>query len=73
MGNYKSVEIKCPFYVRHDNKTSAITCEGMLPGSSVKSNLGNGEALRRQITRHCAGDYRSCPWYRTLWGKYEAQ
>lgn len=71
MGNYTSVEIKCPFYVRHENKTSTITCEGMLPGSSVKSHLRSGEALRGQIARHCAGDYKRCPWYRVLWGKYE--
>lgn len=38
----------------------------MLEGSSTKTTFASREALRAQITRHCAGDFRHCPWYIAL-------
>lgn len=66
MGSYSSTVIKCPFYLSDDPKSCSITCEGMLPGSSIKSHFMNGAAFRRQIGKYCAADYKSCPWATVL-------
>lgn len=66
MGSYSSTVIQCPFYLSDDPKSCSITCEGMLPGSSIKSHFMNGAAFRRQIGKYCAGDYKSCPWATVL-------
>ena len=71
MGSYSSADILCPFYVHDDPKTCKLTCEGIPPGSTITSHFLNGKAMRGQIARHCAGDYKACPWFRVLWGKYE--
>ena len=70
MGTYSSADVLCPFYLRDDPKTCCITCEGMVPGSSVRSHFLNGEALRGQIRKYCAAEYEKCPWARALYGKY---
>ena len=71
MATYSSTVIQCPFYLSDDPKGCSITCEGMLPGSSVKSHFMNGKDMRDHIMRRCAGDYKACAWFRVLWGKYE--
>ena len=64
MASYNAADVKCPFYRRDDPKTSSLTCEGVLPGSSVKSHFGGKKELQRTIRRFCAGDYKTCPWYK---------
>jgi hypothetical protein len=71
MGSYGSEVIQCPFYLRHDGKTCKLSCEGMLPGSSVTSHFLDGTALKGQIRKYCAGDYAGCPWERVLMTKYD--
>ena len=62
--SYFSADAKCPFY-EHDNiKESTITCEGVVPGSTIKSHFGGKAALTRCIRRYCADDFTKCPWYR---------
>ena len=61
MGQYGSEVIKCPFYLRHDGQTCYLTCEGMPPGSSIKSHFENGKAMRRQLQKYCASDYQRAP------------
>ena len=70
MGTYTSVDIGCPFYRRDDPKTSSLTCEGVLPGSTVKSHFGGRDNLQRQIRKYCAGEYRRCPWYKVAYLKW---
>lgn len=62
--SYFSADVKCPFY-EHDNvKESTITCEGIVPGSTIKSHFTGKAALTKTIRTYCAGGYESCPWYK---------
>lgn len=70
MGSYSSTVIQCPFYLHDDPRTCNITCESVLPGSSIKSHFIDGESFRTQIRKYCAGDYKSCPWCRMMEWKY---
>lgn len=70
MGSYSSTVVLCPYYMHDDPKTCSITCEGMLPGSSVNSHFLDGPSIRRQINKYCAGDYKRCPWARMMEFKY---
>lgn len=71
MSYYSSV-VKCPYY-QHDNiKESTITCESILPGSTIKHHFPGKQALGAAIRERCAGDYESCPWYKLVcvkWGE----
>ena len=71
MATYTSADIKCPFYMSDNPKTCHITCEGVPPGSSVKSHFPDKKTMQAHIGRRCAGDYKACPWYRLNWAKYE--
>ena len=74
MGNYGSEVIQCPFYMRHDSQTCHLTCESMPPGSSIKSHFSDGKAMRGQIRKYCAGDWKLCPWAKLLLRcKYEEE
>ena len=58
-----AADAKCPYY-QHDNiKESTVTCEGVLPGSSIKHHFGNKQRLTEGVRKYCAGDYEKCPWY----------
>ena len=70
MGTYSSSVIECPYYLSDDPKTCSLTCEGVPPGSSVKSHFLSGESMRRQMKKYCAGNYHLCPWARCLEWKY---
>lgn len=69
--SYFSSSVKCPFY-QHDNiKESTITCESILPGSTIKHHFTGGkQALSDAIRERCAGDYESCPWYKLVSQKW---
>ena len=62
MGSYSSSNILCPFYLSDNPRQCTMTCEGVLPGSSIKHHFANGAALRRQMDKYCADSYKSCPW-----------
>lgn len=66
MSSFASMSIQCPFYLRDDPKACKLTCEGMLPGSSVTNHFLNGNDLRRQIKKYCEDNYVKCPWYIVL-------
>jgi hypothetical protein len=69
--SYFAADVKCPYY-GHDNiKESTITCEGVLPGSTIKHHFGGKAVLTRQIKERCAADYETCPWYRLVSMKWE--
>ena len=70
MGTYLSGFVKCPFYRRDETKTGSLTCEGVLPGSSLKSHFGTKTELEAQIRKYCAEDYKQCPWYRAVMIQY---
>ncbi len=71
MSSYASADVLCPFYRRDDPKTSSLTCEGALPGSSVKSHLGSRDGLQEVLRKYCCRDYTACPWYHIVGYKWE--
>lgn len=73
MGSYNSADVLCPFYRRDEPKTGTLTCESILPGGTMKTHFGTKDALRRQIRRYCAGDYKRCPWYHIVSYKWEQE
>ena len=72
MGSYTSADVLCPFYRRDDPKNRTITCEGVLPGTTVKHHCGGGN---RHILRiYCCSNYKLCPWFHIVsykWEKWE--
>lgn len=69
MSYYSSV-VKCPYY-QHDNiKESTITCESVLPGSTIKHHFSGKQALGAAIRERCAGEYEQCPWYKMVSQKW---
>ena len=68
---YLDVDVKCPFYLRHDPQKCSVSCEGLASSSTVCKNFfQNGKTLSSQIRTVCAGDYEACPVYKALAGKY---
>ncbi len=70
MANYSSADVKCPFFRHDDPRTSGLTCEGVLPGSTVKSHFPGKSELQEHRRKFCSEDYRSCPWFRAVYTKY---
>lgn len=68
--SYFSSSVRCPFY-QHDNiKESTITCESILPGSTIKHHFGNKQRLTEGVRKYCAGEYQECPWYKLVSQKW---
>ena len=61
--SYRDADMECPYFLRIESQTCHLTCEGVLPGTSVKSHYLNKEALYAHTAKFCAGDYQSCPWF----------
>ncbi len=72
MSSYTNADVQCPFFQDLSASTAALKCEGVLPGSSVKSHFGSHAALNRQLGRFCAGDYKRCPWFHVVSYRWEA-
>lgn len=71
--SYYSGIATCPYY-QHDNiKESTITCESVLPGSTIKHHFPGKVVLGAAIKARCAGEYEQCPWYRLVSQKYEGK
>lgn len=68
MSTHISSYVKCPFYVRDDTRTCKLTCEGMLPGTSIGSHFLNKADLVKYMEEHCIEAHKSCPWARCLYG-----
>lgn len=63
--------VKCPFYRRDDPRTSGLTCEGVLPGTTVKSHFESWNDLKAYQEKFCTtDDFHRCPWYRCVFRKY---
>ena len=71
MSDYLATGVICPYFIRIESQTCHITCESVLPGSSIKNHFLNGEALRGQRKKYCAGSYQNCPWYKIVNSKFE--
>ncbi len=70
MGTYTSADVLCPFYEKDIPKTCSLICEGILPGSRIKSYFPDRESIQRQVRKCCAGEYRGCPWFCILFERH---
>ena len=68
--SYLDVDVCCPYFERLDQKTGHITCEGILPGSTVKCHFRNGTTLKDALLKYCCQKGSECPWRHFLDGKY---
>ena len=68
--SYLDVDVCCPYFERLDQQTCHITCEGILPGSTVKCHFRNGGALKDALRQYCCQKASECPWRHFLDGKY---
>ncbi len=71
MGTYTSADVLCPFYEKDVPKTCSLICEGILPGSRIKSYFPGRAEIQKHMKKYCAGDYRRCPWYGIVRSRYE--
>ncbi len=71
MGTYTSADVLCPFYEKDIPQTCSLVCEGILPGSRIKSYFPNRAAIQRHMGKYCVEDYKNCPWYRAVTIQYE--
>ena len=59
----------CPFF--RDHRKSSIGCEGILPGSVLRSEYQGREEREKQYKIYCCENYRYCEIYRAIKEKYE--
>lgn len=58
--------VLCPFYVSDNLQEKKITCEWIVPKSTVTARFLNKSDYRKQLIGVCGRDYESCPVYRAL-------
>lgn len=71
-GSYIQSGIQCPYY-SSDDGCSKISCEGIIPGSSIKSVFRRKADYAMQITQFCSGRYWNCEICQALDRKYEEE
>lgn len=66
--DYAQVEAKCPFFLKSDEKSRRIHCEGFCRNLSLSMNFGKyKKAYREYKADYCEGfDYEACPVYKML-------
>lgn len=70
MGSYFSKDALCPYYQYDDPGNRAVVCEGVLPGTTIRSRFPNKDAFSGYLRKHCCDRYKACPWYRVASMKY---
>ena len=58
--------VLCPFYMSDNKQAKQITCEWILPFSSITTRFVNKSDYMNQLIGICGKDYKSCPVYRSL-------
>lgn len=72
MANYRSVDVRCPFYLRDSREGHSLTCEGPLKGSNaMTTRFNNNGILSNQIRRYCCREYERCWLYQIIQRKYD--
>lgn len=64
MGSYYSKDALCPYYQYDDPTARAVICEGVLPGSTIRSRFQSKDQFQRYMKDRCCGDFKTCHWYR---------
>ena len=71
-GTFKQIEVGCPFY-KYDDVRGRITCEGLVPDSSLALIFHRREDYCTQLEVFCCKHYKNCEVYRMLMEKYEEE
>lgn len=61
-------EAQCPFY--RSDAAREILCEGVPPGSVMKTIFPTAQRALRHFRKYCARDYERCPLCRLLEALY---
>ena len=65
----RSDKIKCPFF--HGHIPTEISCEGILPDTSIKQIFPSRSARDRHEDIFCICHFKKCEVYRAIIEKYE--
>jgi len=63
MASFYAADVLCPYYQSDVAMECTLTCEGVLPGTTVKHHFPNGTTFRQHLGRFCkTRNYKRCPW-----------
>lgn len=68
-GTYRRVDVVCPFF-KFDDGRRRITCEGIIPRSSVALIYNCRCDYDMQFNEYCCKSYKYCEIYNLLMDKY---
>ena len=66
---WDEAEVKCPFYISHEQTRRSITCEGYTEGTDMVSRFRTQGRQNRHMGLYCAGNYAQCPVYRCTYAE----
>lgn len=72
MEDWRSADIKCPFYKSSSSSKRVISCEGIADRSTVNIRFSMRDDMESYVDSHCAQFRSSCAIRRALNEKYEA-
>lgn len=67
--DYRTAAIKCPFF--HGHVPTEISCEGILPDTTIKQIFPSKSARDRHEDIFCIDCYKNCEVYLAIIEKYE--
>ena len=71
-GSWLKSKIQCPYYKDDNAKFKQITCEGILPGSSVRTTFVSRDDYQTQLEQFCLREtYWSCEICEAIDKKYD--
>lgn len=70
-GTYKQVYVKCPFY--HYDENMKITCEGVIPGSSLRTIFHSPTVYSNYMKLYCSNRYNDCPIAKLIDDQYDEE
>ena len=70
-GTYKQVYVLCPFFKYDD--TQRITCEGIIPHSSIRTIFHSPAAYNKHMAEFCCKNYQNCEIAKLVDEKYDDQ
>lgn len=69
-GSWWRVDVQCPFYRTDDARRKTITCEGVIPGTSVVNSFVSRDDYDGQHEKFCCAGYETCELYLALMQGY---
>lgn len=67
----KGVDVVCPFWHWYDERALKISCEG---GKGIHIHILKCQSKAKwefHRQRFCEGEYKECPYYKTIMEKYK--